>query len=231
MKNTFAFVALTMFNFAIGQTLQQKLESGICKCFNEQEFIFNKSKDLDVLDKCFDLPFRDLEKEFEEEIAKKIDTTAANSYELGLDYGRKLFNDMQDGLIINCDSYYNVMQNISKLMYENMGKGVNQQKIDSISLLVKNDLSNDMLLWERGAYNLGLKKIDEAQEDFSNCITINPKNHIATFCLGWTYDLQGNNKKAVEYYEQSINSTEDLGYFREIGRINLAIIRRKIREK
>lgn len=211
-----------------GQTLQEKLETEICKCFDQQISIFNESKNLDSFDQCFDLPFQKFQKELEQEaVNKKVDTTANNAYELGLEYGRQLFNDMQKGLIFNCDSYYEIMQVIGDTMYKNMSNGVSQRSLDSLSLLVKEYPSDDILLWKRGTHNLGLDNVNKAQEDFLECIRINPNNEIAKFCLGWTYDLQENLEPAIKYYEESLNANSNIGYFQEIGRINLLILQRK----
>ncbi|GAB5399899.1 MAG: hypothetical protein Aureis2KO_14840 [Aureisphaera sp.] len=231
MRNALTIMALVLSHIIIGQTIQEKIETEVCKCFVEQEPRFNETNNLDVLDICFDKPFVKLESEIEAAIAKEIDTTASNAYELGMEYGRKLFNDMQEGLVYNCDSYYNVMQGLRALMHKNMRRDITEQKLDSLSQLVSNAPKDDNLLWERGAHNLALDNIEAAKSDFKQCLEINPDNLVAKFFLGWSYDLNSEYEKAIPLYEETINSTDDIGAFREIGKINLMVIRRMLKEQ
>lgn len=216
---------------SISQSFKKKLEHEICNCFEQKQDSFNQTNNLDVLDECFDTPFEKLKYEIEAEIAKKIDSTATNSYELGMEYGRQLFNEMQDGLIFECDSYYEIMQGIGKIMYKNLSNGVTTEKIDSLSKMVDEFPKDEKILWERGVLKLGNDEILEAQQDFIQCLEINPDNNIAKFCLGWTYDLQDDHSNAFRYYNEAINSNQNIGSFREIGRINLSILKRKMSEK
>lgn len=208
------------------QTIQERFETFVCDCFTEQETEFNATRNLDILDTCFDFPMEDFEEEFEAMIAKNMDTTNINKYEVGYVYGKKMFSDLQSILIKTCDPYYRVMSSTTEIMFENTKIGVDTAKIDSLSAQIKAAPEDYNLVWERGANQMALGNNAEAISDFEICLQNDSEFPPALFFLGWVYDLNGDSEKALIYYKKVLNLPQDPTAFSDMARIKIAIIER-----
>lgn len=230
MKKVLYFIILIP-SFVYSQSVQNNLEADICKCFNKNEVSFIETQNLDLFDTCFSESFEIHKVAIEKEALKYIDTTDQSSaYIQGQKYGRKIFTDIQSGLISECDSYYKVMSLTSKMMFENFKKGATAKKVDSISTLISANANDLELVLNRGLYHFGLKNVGKARLDFETYLENDPKNSTALTLLAFTYQREDDNKKAIEYYNLAINSGEGNETLIDIAKINLAILLRKEEE-
>ena len=230
MKKNILIIFLIFSNISISQTLEQKMESIICECFEENITAFDDLIGFDIGGKCLKDSLKEVESKFGDEILSRIDSTSSNHYLEGIKLGEKIMLDMQESLVMNCDSYYSIIKDLNKTMFQNMAKEVNARKMDSLSELINERPKDERYLIMRGLYNLGFNKLKEAKRDFKHSLKINPENSIAYFQLGFTYDIQGKYKKAIKYYEKAKFPDKNLGGFEYLRLVFLGVAKRKKNE-
>ncbi len=230
MKKT-ALIFFFISSLSYAQSLQEKVENQVCKCFNDNDLSLEDAFKSDVLPQCFAKAIGKLEDDFIAEYTQHIDTTSTKTdYQKGQEYGKKLFTDMQHGLIKTCDSYYQLMSLLKKEMYVNFGKGASLKKRDSITRLMNENPTQTKLLIMRGMYNLGINDLEKAQEDIENFIDTSDDNNNAYFLLGFIYDIKEDSKNALIYYNKIEESGTNIGAFNDIALIFKAILKRKLTE-
>jgi len=212
------------------QTVQERFETFVCDCFTEKETEFDTSRNLDILDTCFDFPMDDYKEELETLVAQNIDTTKTNPYEAGIIYGKRMFSELQSTLIKTCDPYYHAMTITGEIMLQNMKTGVDTARIDSLSAQIKATPDDYNLVWERGACQMALGNSAEAILDFEYCLENEPEHPTALFFLGWMHDINGDFEKAKTLYQKVLDLNMDLAGFNDIARIKLAIIDRNTKK-
>jgi tetratricopeptide (TPR) repeat protein len=173
------------------------------------------------------------ETEITEFVLKGVDTTkfqGDDAYKVGYSYGQKLFGDIQEKVVNECDSYFDYISKISSVMLDNMSKGNGQKDIDSLTRLIDKSPRNKALIWERGAYKIGVRDFKSAQSDFRLSIAQDSTFAPANFFLAWSYQLDGKSKKAIEEYQKTLSRSINLGSMEDIAKMYLAYLKRKLRE-
>ena len=224
---------LPLLNFS--QTSKEIFVMSFCDCFERNDVTVNEDINIDLLKDCLNETLQNSESELTKAILKEIDTTNIKQkdlYQIGYDYGQNLFGNVQDKLINDCDAYYEFAKGTNALLYKNIGKDSNQKKVDSLSKLVEKNPKNIMLIWERGATNLGIQNIEGAQTDFKLCLEENTDFFPARFFLAVSYDVTGDYDNALKEYQILVNQSRhtDLGPMTDISKMFLALTKRKIKE-
>ncbi|MFD2567311.1 hypothetical protein [Pseudotenacibaculum haliotis] len=237
MYNKPVFLFLLLFSLAINaQNLNEKMASSFCECFGDNKKENQAKLDLDLLEKCMEYTLKINQKEFKEYFAKKVDTTKIEdplAYKLGYDIGKEMFSSMQETLVYKCDSYYQFTLELSSLMQQNFKKDANsnQQKIDSLSNLIKKNPQKISLIWERGTHKMSLDQHKAARLDFNICLEKNANYPPALFFMAWSYHLEEDYEKAIAFYEKLLDQKQELSGMGDIARMYLATLKRKQKEK
>lgn len=219
------------------QVYKEQFSSDICNCFDENNTETKKAFDETIFEKCFSEALEKNQKEFLDYFIKDIDTTnlGENSYqhgyELGYKEGQRIFEDIQKPVIDNCDSYYHYSSSLIALLGENLKKGVGYKALDSINNLIDEKPENTDLIWQRGALKMALEEYDQAQLDFKLSLDKEPYHLPSLFFSAWSYELNGNPEKAIEFLEILINKDIELGGLGVVSKMFLAIIERREEEK
>jgi tetratricopeptide (TPR) repeat protein len=220
---------------SFSQTAEELFATSFCECFEKNNVTTLENVNLDLLKDCLNETLQSEASELTKAILKEIDTTnlkQKDSYQIGYDYGQNMLGDVQDKLINDCDAYYEFAKGVNTLLYKNIGIDSNQKKVDSLSNLIKKDPKNIMLIWERGANNLGIQNIEEAQTDFKLCLDENADFFPARFFLAVSYDAKGNYDRAIKEYQILVDQSKltDLGPMKDISKMFLALAKRKTTE-
>lgn len=227
-----AIVLVLLFsNTSFGQSLAERFYPNVCDCF-EQNFT-SDNFNINLLGKCFDLSSEENQKELEDYMLQELDSTALNlSYEDGLKMGEKigqqLFDDLQEPLVNNCDSYYKFLLECKKTTLKNMSKGISRKEADSLSSIIKNGGWTVETMWKMGSYELGLGNLKKAKENFNKSLEKNPLHLPSIFFLGIVNDTEEDYQKAIDRYNQVMAEEENSMTF--IVRMFLEVAKRKVKE-
>jgi len=232
------FIILLFSTISNAQELENKFSSSLCECFDDNQTELKEDFEINILEKCLHSAFQLIEDEFSELILKDIDTTYLEiedayqyGFQYGFQYGQKIFGNIQEKLVNECDSYFEFSNKLISLMETNLAKESSQKKIDSLTGLINKSPMKIELLWERGANSIGVRDYKSAQLDFKKCLKIDSSYVPALFFLGCSYNLDDNPKKAIETFEIIIAQNKDFGSIGDMTKIYLAFLKRKIREK
>ena len=231
-----------VFNVGFGQNLadlipkefEANFTKDICRCVDEKEDSLKEDFRLEALFGCFEESFSNFHSELETFVFKNLDTlktSTEEAYEMGSEYGSKILGKIQNKLVFQCDSYYRTLEILSHEMAKNISKGTSTEAIDSLSHLIKNEPTNKFLLWQRGAYYIGEKDYKSAQSDFETSIAQDSTFMPAQFFLAYSFQLQGDYKKAIEQYEILDNSVDLPPEISTVAKMYLAYVRRKLDEE
>lgn len=110
---------------------------------------------------------------------------------------------MQNTLIQNCDTYYEFFNSIREDSLISQKDDFSQSKIDSLTSLINENKTTDLLL-KRGTAYLYLQKLKKAERDYSESLKIDDTNIKIMLLLGWTKEKQGNYHKAIKIYEKAL---------------------------
>lgn len=228
---SFIFLLFSL-NNCFGQSLTERFYPKVCKCFEDN---YSAEKlDLNLLGKCFDLSSDEDLNELEEYMKQELDSTELSlSYEDGLKAGEKmgqqLFDELQEPLVNNCDSYYRFLIDCKKVTLDNMSKGISKKEADSLSAIIKNGDWTEEVMWKMGSYQLGLGNLKEAKNNFNQSLDKNPQYLPSIFFLGIVNDAEGDYRKAIDRYNQVMSKEENSLTF--IVRMFLEVAKRKVKEK
>lgn len=237
MNHRLIFLCTFFFSLAINaQNLNEKMASSFCECFGDNKKENQANLDLDLLEKCMEYTLKANEKEFKKYFEEKVDTTNIKdplAYKLGYDLGKEMFSNMQETLVYKCDSYYQFTLELSSLMQQNFKKEANsnQQKIDSLSSLIKKNPQKISLVWERGTHKMSLDQHKDARLDFNICLEKNTNYTPALFFMAWSYHLEGNYEKAIVFYEKLLDQKQELNGMGDIARMYLAALKRNSKQE
>jgi tetratricopeptide (TPR) repeat protein len=226
---TFIFVII---NYGFGQSLTERFYPEVCDCFENN--YSEENLDLNLLGKCFDLSSEDSQKELEDYMRQELDSTDLNlSYDEGLKVGQKigqqLFDELQEPLVNNCDSYYKFLIDCKKLTLKNMSKGVSKKEADSLSIIIKNGNWTSETMWQMGSYQLGLGNLKNAKDNFTKSLEKNPLHPPSLFFMGIVNDTEGDYEKAIDRYNQVMIQEENSLTF--LVRMFLEVAKRKVKEQ
>ena len=232
IKFKFAIFSLFFVLGANAQSLQERLLPLVCDCFESN---FNpESPSADLIAKCFDISSGKKLKEFEDYLAKEVDTVEIkNTYGDGYDYGMELasnfFSDIQEPLVNKCEAYYNYLLAMSNYMMDNMTKGTNKQRADSLRLAIESCQNDPNVVWEVGAFDLGRGNTDKAKEYFLKGTKIDSLHVPSNLFLGIVHDLEGDYQMAIDRYEKVEKG--ELQHLVVIAQMYRALSKRKLKEK
>lgn len=219
MRNYLFIPLLFLSTLGYGQDFKDMLSNDVCLCFETQSPSNYSQKSL--LD-CFaeSLP------KYEKDIDKLIDNDSELSeYEQGRVVGRQVFMDIQKDLIHNCNPYYDFMNGLREASITSLKEQSSQSMIDSLDgLIVKNPSVE--LLWERGSKHFAFQNLDKAEEDFRQCLKLNPNYLQADFFLAWVLEKKGAFSEVLKLYEKvyAVTKKEELV-------LPIEIVKRKIKEQ
>ncbi|WP_324028196.1 tetratricopeptide repeat protein [Maribacter sp. BPC-D8] len=218
MKKIFILLSfLLTSNYIHSQTLNEKIYETTCECFNTTE-------NLDRLtsESCYDKSVS----QYETEIRELIDEGSEISIqEQAESLGYKIKSESFEYLIFNCEVYFNYMVDVKEKAFVNFKSSITLEKIDSINELILKKRTLE-LLWERGNYLFVNGELERAEKDYLECLDINPNYYPASFFLGWLNERKGNYDKAIELYENLLDSTD-----MKAVKINLAIVKQKLKNR
>ncbi|MEM8763737.1 MAG: hypothetical protein AAGD88_07990 [Bacteroidota bacterium] len=214
------------------QSIAERFYPNVCNCFDKNYTSGNL--DLKLFQKCFDLKSEGNRNEFEDFLRQELDSNNTNlTYEEELELSRKmgeqLFDDLQEPLVNNCDSYYNFLLECKKAILTNMSGGVSKKEADSLSILIKNGNWTEQTTWQMGSYQLGVGNIQMAKANFHKSLEKNPLHLPSLFFLGVVNDTEGNHDKAIQRYNQVIEQEEESLSF--IVNMFLVVAKREAKEK
>ena len=231
ISHSFISILFSLSN-CFGQSLTERFYPKVCKCFEDN---YSAEKlDLNLLGKCFDLSSDEDLNELEEYMKQELDSTELSlSYEDGLKAGEKmgqqLFDELQEPLVNNCDSYYRFLIDCKKVTLDNMSKGISKKEADSLSAIIKNGDWTEEVMWKMGSYQLGLGNLKKAKDNFNQSLDKNPQYLPSIFFLGIVNDAEGDYTKAIDRYNQVMSKEENSLTF--IVRMFLEVAKRKVKEK
>jgi tetratricopeptide (TPR) repeat protein len=184
---------------SFGQDLKEKLATDVCECLNEVEKI-----ELKTFTSCFSSNIMSYEGELKKLIDKDSDLS---EYEQGRILGQKLFSDMQATLIQNCNIYYMFFLRLRIESISSMKELYTQQVIDSIDRELAENKSIDLMVERGNAYFIN-NQIEEAKEQYYECLRLNPDHAQTNFFLGWVKETEGNYQEAIELYEKAYSKSQ-----------------------
>ncbi|MEW7289640.1 hypothetical protein [Aquimarina sp. 2304DJ70-9] len=234
MKRFLYFIFL-VYNFSTGQELFDKISVDICNCFEENEDLNRKNFDIKFFDICHDLSMKKYKPELELLLYKDVDSTSSEyTYEhvnkLGYELGKRMFNKILEPMINNCDAYYTYFSKAREIMLINLGKGITEQKVDSLTNLIEKSYWKTNLLFQRGAYELGLGNVSKAKSDLVSCLEKNPIHIHAMFFLAMAHELEEDYKSAIPLYEEIIDQNQNQNPLTNLAKIYLTITKRRLKE-
>lgn len=210
--NRIFIIALLLANTSFSQELKEIFYPNICECFENN---FDDTQfDGDLMVRCFDIMSGKNEELFKQYISKKIDTTDISlTYEQGSKMGRKmaekLFDELQEPLVNNCEAYFKFLLEIKKFALRNMNKGIGAQEADSLRAMVNKGEWSARNMFELGSYELGIGNLKQAKKDYTKSFEKEPAYIPSHFFLGIVYQEEGNYALAIESYNQVISQGEN----------------------
>ncbi|PHR92754.1 MAG: hypothetical protein COA80_14105 [Leeuwenhoekiella sp.] len=194
------------FQFLDAQSARQELITEVCACFENipEETGFK----VENLKECFDFTKDEYKSLMEKIVVQEIDTSdigSKTSYEVGYDYGKKLFNEVQKPLIETCDSYYRFVKELKNVLVSNSIKGVTQSKLEDLQEAYTNGNASPDEILLVGINELFIGHHDSALQLFQNCLKKKSNHLMANFFLALTYNLKSEYELAVQSYNSIIN--------------------------
>ncbi len=181
------------------QDIIEKISQDVCICFTE-----NKGDDTSILEKCFTKHIDTYKTELDKLIDKN---SSVPEYKQGQELGKKIFFEMQQNLVKNCDAYFNYFDNLRAQSILAMKKKYSQSKVQSINVKLSENKTID-LLWERANLYFANNDLIKAEIDYKECLTMNPNHVPSMFFLGWLYERKQNYNKALEIYQSIFDATK-----------------------
>lgn len=193
------------------QTAKAKITTLVCDCFE------NAPKtgkiQLDLLKTCYDFSnskYQELFKEVAKEEVNRlgIDTLNTdadnyqNGYELGYELGKRMFNEIQEPLVRNCDTYFYFMEETKKEMISNLDKGITKKRVDSLKRVFKKENWDPNVQWEIGAYYLLKGKTKKAEKSLKKCLSKDPEHIPSIFFLAIIDDMHENYESAINGFDR-----------------------------
>ncbi|MFY0630521.1 MAG: tetratricopeptide repeat protein [Flavobacteriaceae bacterium] len=203
MRKILALIFLIATTLSYSQEFKERFSQDVCKCFTEKKEI-----ERNTLESCYTKYLVNYQSDFNKLIDKD---SKLSEYEQGVIHARKLFEDMQSGLIQNCDAYYEFFNSLREKSILEMRKNYPDSKLDSLNKEISVNKTAE-LLWERGNAHFTRNELSKAKKDYEMCLEINPNYIQSIYFLGWVYEKQKNYSKAIELYNRLFLVTQNVEF-------------------
>ena len=209
-KISFFLILFLSFISLQAQDFKVKLSQDVCDCFSKSD------KKQDALEACFTNNIINYQADLEKLIDKNSEIS---QYEQGQQLGVKVFFEMQQALIQNCDDYFEYFDRLRNESFEDMQKNYGPDNIASLDFQISKNRTAE-LLWERGNAYFASSNFNKAKTSYQESLQLDPNYIQSVFFLGWVNEKAGDYNRAIKLYQQVLRRTgkQEIILFIELAR-------------
>lgn len=203
-------------HFCQAQSFKKNLENDVCDCLQKTD-----SLDQEVFLNCFASMLTKYDAEFEQLIDKNSDVS---HYDQGVILGRNLFDDMQVGLVQNCDKYFFLFEDLKRIGLQSMKIKYPISQKDSLEKNYEKIKNIDNLL-EVANWHFANGYIETAEEKYNQILKLDANYLPSKMLLAFLYEEKKKYPEALKLYEEVYLASEK----KEIT-LYIEIIKRKMKK-
>ena len=196
LVRTILFLWLLGKSFNIhGQQQYEETTKVVCECMSEYDTFQDAFGD-----KCLNV----LIEGFQLEAKFELDTLSSLSpYEQGRQYGKQAMGPIFMELLKSCNTLYSLLKQGRQMFHEEFKQEYDGPSLESIDLLLEGGVTRELQL-EKAMYYMGTKNLKQAEQYLNELIAQYPAEPVWFMMAATVYELQGDFKKAVSAYEETL---------------------------